>query len=173
TLDLSGRQGGSRARIPAASLSTRTCVITIAFAVLRRVRGRHGGTTRDTMQQTLQQGPRMVPCYRSAAPAMLAQMRLYLFPHGHVDDGRMLALVDFVLMLYLADIEDIGQQFVQARLGEGATTPRSALATCPALVDPAASPQFLHHRPQRLVLQVKLEDCPHEGRLLLVDDQLL
>src|SRR5207247_8034766 len=120
----------------------------------------NGGATSNAVQPAFQQSPGMVARHGDTAPAMLLQVRLHLLPYGRVDNGGMRAVVDFVLMFDLADVEDIGQQLVQAWLGERSPAPRSAFAAYPTLVDPATPLQFLDHRSQRLVLQIQLEDCP-------------
>src|SRR5207247_9321248 len=114
----------------------------------------NGGATSNAVQPAFQQSPGMVARHGDTAPAMLLQVHLHLLPYGRIDNGGMLAVVDFVLMLDLADVEDIGQQLVQACLGERSTAPRAALAAHPALVDPPTPLRSLHHRSQRLVLQV-------------------
>ena len=101
----------------------------------------HGGS-----EQSLEQGPEAVTDQRSLALAMRAQPVLHLLPKLFANDALVLAVVDLALVLDAADIDHVGQQQVQAGLGEGIAAAHVALARPPALVDPAAALQFLDHR---------------------------
>ena len=59
----------------------------------------------------------------------------------------------------------VDHQAVEAGAVERPAASFAALASLPALVDPASALQLLHHRHKRLVLQVELEDGTPVGRL--------
>src|SRR5262249_52347688 len=83
----------------------------------------------------------------------------------------MLADVDLALVADFAGVSDVRQQAVEAGAVEGPAAALAALARLPALAHPAAASQLLHHRQERLVLQVELEDGADAGGLFLVDQQ--
>ena len=102
----------------------------------------------------------------------LAEKLLDLLPYVRVDDGLVLASVDFLFVFHLAQVDGIGEQVVQAALSERLPAPKVPLARLPALGQPAPLRQLLNDRDQPLVLQVQLEDGPHPDRFFLVDHQL-
>src|SRR5437016_4909613 len=116
--------------------------------------GRQGTATGNTMQQAFQQGPGTVVGDGSSARAVVLQERLHLSPDGGIDDGRVFAIIDLVLVLDLADIKDVGQQFVQTWLGEALAAAWASFARHPALINPTTPLQFLHEGPESPVLQI-------------------
>src|SRR5262249_14990013 len=64
----------------------------------------------------------------------------------------------------------VDHQAVEAGAVERPAASFVALASLPALVDPASALQLLHHRQKRLVLQVELEDGTPVGRLSYVGE---
>src|SRR5690242_12009657 len=87
-----------------------------------------------------------------------AQQRLYA-PEGiGVDKRRLFAVMDFVFVAYFAGVENVGQEAIEAGLGEGPTAAWAAVAGLPLFAHPAAAGQLLHHRQECLVLQVQGED---------------
>jgi len=159
--------------VPAALLGAGADVVAIAHvALLGGICRRHGAAARHAAQQTLQQGlPRMARP-RLGRPAMLAQHFLNALPNPGLEDARVLAGMDLLLVADLADIGDVGQKLVQARLGEWPAAAPAAVPRRPALGPPAAPIQFLDDRSQALVLQVEGKDGPDTGRFRLVDDKL-
>jgi hypothetical protein len=102
--------------------------------------------------QVLIQPPLLRLQFRRAGLVVGAGLGEHLLPQGGVHDGGVLAIVDLVLVAHLAGVGHVGQQAVQARLGE--TLPAALLPRPrhPALVGPAPPLQLLDHRQQRLVL---------------------
>ena len=123
------------------------------------------------MQQPLEQRPRPVEGRRAEGRPVVGQHLPHALEGAGIDQGRLLAGVDLVLVAHPADVGHVGQQAVQAGLGEGPAAARLALPGLPALVGPAAPLQLLHHRQQRLVLQVQREDGADAFGLVGVDQQ--
>src|SRR5262249_23918348 len=119
-LDVAGRDGLGGAALPAVLLGVHAGVIAITPVALGGVRRRHGAAAGGAMQQALEQGAGLVADGDAAAAAVTAQQRLDALPGGHVDYGRVLALVDLVLVAHLAGVGDVGQQPVEVGLAEGA-----------------------------------------------------
>ena len=104
----------------------------------------------------------MAPCLLRTHPAagfpVLLQQRLHAGEHLRIDDRRVLACVDLVLVPHLADVRRVGEQLVQAALVERPAAPRIALLGRPLLGLPAPAVQFLHDGHQRAEFQVQGED---------------
>src|SRR5438552_13603950 len=106
--------------MPTPPLGCRAHVIAVApVAVLGRMGRRHRAATSHAMQQSLQHSTTVAARRPSAGTAVLLQEDLHLVPKSRIDDGRVLALVDLMLVSDLAYVQEIGEQVVQARLGEG------------------------------------------------------
>src|SRR5207247_8018814 len=117
--DLGGGQRRCWTGMPAALLGFRAQVIAIATAAVLGGMGRcHGAVTSHATQQALQQGIGRAARHGSAGTAVLLEEGLDLVPKSDRHDGRVLAVMDIALVPDLAYVEDIGEQFVQARLGE-------------------------------------------------------
>src|SRR5262245_30012370 len=106
------------------------------------------------------------------AAAVTPESFLDLVPHPRLDDGRVLPLMDLALVLDLAEIGDVGEQFVQAGLGERPAATPMTLACLPALAEPASPRQLLYHGQQGATLEVHSENGPHPGCFSVVDHQL-
>src|SRR5437868_1418547 len=102
---------------------------------------------------------------------MTTEQLLDLLEDDRVYEGGLLAGVNLVLVAYLPEVNDIGQQAVEVGARERLAAPQGAFACLPLLVDPAAPLQLLDHRQQRLVLEVQGEDRPDALGLGLVDGQ--
>jgi hypothetical protein len=133
------------------------------------MRRRHGTTTRHAAEQALEVGAELVADRHPARRAVLAQQRLHLLEDLRIHDGGVLPGVNLTLVAALAQVGDVGQQAVEAGAVEGTAAALAALTGLPALAHPAAARQLLHHRQERLVLQVELEDGADAGGLFLVD----
>src|SRR6266852_1487832 len=107
-----------------------------------------GAATQDALEKRMRLGA------GGGAGALLAEQLLDLLPHVRGEDGLVLAGVHFLLVLDLAQVDGVGQQVVQAALGEPLPAPKVPLARLPALGQPAPLLQLLDHRDQPLVLQV-------------------
>ena len=113
-------------------------VVTVALPAADGVGWGHGAAARRTAQQPLQQGTELVP-YRSASrPALVLELVLHLLPGVSRDDSRLLAVVEFVLVVDFADVGDPGQQPVQIGFGEWSASADLPVASPPALGPPAA-----------------------------------
>ena len=92
-------------------------VVTIFFAPDDAVGRSHGVTAQPTEEQALEQSVGLVTGVRFA-PAIVAEQMLDLVPDIIIDDGLVLAGVDFVLIADLAEVGDVGEELVQSALGE-------------------------------------------------------
>jgi hypothetical protein len=119
------------------------------------------------------QGPQRSRPRSSEAAAAGVEQVLGPPEDGGVHQGRLLAVVDLVLVTHLAHVQDVGQQPPQAHLGERLAAAVPARTRPPTLVRPAPLLQLAHQRRQRPVLQQQREDGPHALGLLGVDRQAL
>jgi hypothetical protein len=102
---------------------------------------------------------------------MLAEQVLDALEDHRIDDSRLLTVMDLVLVADLPHIGDVAQQAVQTGAREGLAAAGRAFARLPALAEPAAAIQFLHHWQQRSVLQVQGEDRAHPVGFFGIDGE--
>ena len=119
----------------------------------------------------MEQSTELVPRLPAPGPALVPELGLHLLPDIGRDDGRLLAVVEFVLVVDLADVGDPGQQPVQVGFGEGSAPANLPVAGSPAFGPPAPALQFPNHRQQPAQLEVEREDGPDPSRLLCINDQ--
>lgn len=86
-------------------------------------------------------------------------------------ERRVLPVMDFVLLRDLADVEHVGEEPVEAGLGEAFPPCFAALLCDPPFLPPAPGLQLLYSGDEGLALEIELEDGPDPGRLLLVDQE--
>ena len=94
------------------------------------------------MQQPLQQEALRIPARTAAAATIPLQQRLHLLPCLCIDESRVFAIVDLVLVTHLADVDDVGQQAMQRGLADRPTAAVMACSRLPTLIGPATAFQF-------------------------------
>ena len=108
----------------------------------------------------------------AAAPAVALEHPGHVLENIACHDGLMFALVDFVLINGLAQVDAVRQQLEEAVFGELVTAAFMPLAGGPVLGGPAAVGQFLGRFEERFVFEVEFEDAADPLGLVLVDHQL-
>ena len=103
--------------------------------------------------------------------AVLVQLLLHAGPRLVVDDSLVLTFVDLAAVFDPARVDDVGQQIVEAVLGEVLAARAAPGAGRPRFREPAAVIEFLHHRDQRPVFNVQREDLDNALRLLRVEHE--
>ena len=116
------------------------------------------------MQQSLKDRAECVPYCRTASAALELELRLNLCPEFLWHDRLVLARMNFVLVFHLADVDDVGEQLLEARLVKRSSASHGAFSRGPALVAPA-EPLDLSGQPRKaFALEVHLEDLPNTIR---------
>ena len=121
--------------------------------------------------QPLEQGAMLVADVAAAATTVPAEHGSHVVPDLVVHDAVVLAFVDLVAVLHLAQVDLVGQQIVEVVLGDGLAARLPAFARGPRLHAPVAALEFLHYRYERAVFKVQVEDGPDAPRLLLIHHQ--
>jgi hypothetical protein len=85
------------------------------------------------MQQPLEQGGEAVPAGWTDRRAVATQQRLHSPEGVAIDEGGLLALVDLVLVAYIAGVDNVAEQTMQAGLGEGTAATQASLPCLPTL----------------------------------------
>src|SRR5262249_46943472 len=147
-------------------------VIAVARRAVGRVGRRHAAGARNTPEQALEQGPKLVAHGGAGRMAVVAQQSVHLLPERGVEYSVVFTVVDVLLVPYLAEVGHVGQQFVQARFGKGFAPALATFARDPALVDPAALGQVVDYGRERLAPQVQLIHGADAFRLGVVHDEL-
>src|SRR5262249_30523312 len=92
-------------------------------------------------------------------------------PELGIDDCLMFAGIGFVLMLDLAEVDDVGEQVMETSFGKGPATAFVAFAGLPALIGPAALIEFLNRGNESSESAVESEDLADARCFFWIDDQ--
>ena len=126
----------------------------------------------ERAQQASQQGAVLVADGSATGVAVALQERLGLLEQLVGYDGLVLAVMDLVLVLDLANVGDVGEQRIEAVLGEQLAAALRSLLGPPAFGRPATAVQLRDRGQQRLVFEIQLEYLPHALGFDLVHREL-
>jgi len=144
----------------------------IAPIPLGRVGVRHRTTAWTTPQQAAEQSPVLVADSPTSGVTITLQERLHPPKQLLGHERFVLTTMRLLLVLDLADVGDVGEQRIQAVLGEEPSAPLTSLLGRPAFRGPAAPIELGHRGEERLIFEVQVKDLPHPLRFDLVDDEL-
>ena len=141
---------------PAHLLGARACVIPVAPAIFPgRMRWDHGPIARHTAHQAFEDSAEFVSDMGTAGNAIAFQYGLHALPDFRRNNPGMFAIVDLGFVFDIPWVDDVGQQLVEAGLGEDFPAAFWTFASGPAFIQPATAFEFLNHGDQSLMLQVQ------------------
>src|SRR5208337_1286598 len=102
---------------------------------------------------------------------LLSQLVLHAFPELSIHDCRMLTRMPDLTVPNLAQVDRVGEQFVERTAAESLSARSIALFGEPNLRDDSVAGQLVSEQPNRAKFEIPLEDVADGRGFRLIDDQ--